>query len=66
MATANPTSIIPAVRSDDPLVAALDKFGPELPLIPVVENGTLRGLLYRESVLGFVRMREMLGLESRR
>ena len=65
-AVMTPASEIPAVRSDDPLVAALDKFGPELPLIPVVENGTLRGLLYRESVLGFVRMREMLGLESRR
>ena len=61
-----PASEIPSVESNDPLVAALDKFGPELPLIPVVENGTLRGLLYRESVLGFVRMREMLGLESRR
>ena len=65
-AVMTPASDIPSVESNDPLVAALDKFGEELPLIPVVENGTLRGLLYRESVLGYVRMREMLGLESRR
>ena len=61
-----PASDIPAVGPNDPLASALDKFGPELPLLPVVENDTLRGLLYRESVLGYVRMREMLGFDERR
>ena len=64
-AVMTPASEIPAVGPNDPLVASLDKFGPELPLLPVVEDGRLRGLLYRESVLGYVRMREMLGVDGR-
>jgi Zn-dependent protease/CBS domain-containing protein len=61
-----PASDIPAVAPNDPLVSVLDKFGAELPLLPVLENGALRGLLYRDAVLGYVRMREMLGFDERR
>jgi Zn-dependent protease/CBS domain-containing protein len=65
-AVMTPANAIPAVGPNDPLASALDKFGPELPLLPVVEDGALRGLLYRESVVGYVRMREMLGFEPKR
>lgn len=65
-AVMTPASDIPSVEPNEPLVAALDKFGPELPLLPVVEAGELRGLLYREAVLGYVRMREMLGVDPGR
>ena len=61
-----PAADVPPVEPNDPLVGAFEKFGPELPLIPVVEGGTLRGLLYREAVIAYVRMREMLGLEARK
>jgi Zn-dependent protease/CBS domain-containing protein len=61
-----PASDIPAVAPDDPLVSVLDKFGADLPLLPVLENGALRGLLYRDAVLGYVRMREILGFDERR
>ncbi len=58
---------LPAVTPGDPLVVALERFGEDLPLLPVVDaSGTLVGLLYRESLVGYVRMREMLGFESRR
>jgi Zn-dependent protease len=60
-------SALPAVAPDDPLTAALEAFGTtDLPLLPVARNGSLVGLLYRESVIGYVRMKEMLGLEGRR
>jgi Zn-dependent protease/CBS domain-containing protein len=61
-----PASDIPAVAPDDPLVSVLDKFGADLPLLPVLENGALRGLLYRDAVLGYVRMREIVGFDERR
>jgi Zn-dependent protease/CBS domain-containing protein len=65
-AVMTPASDIPSVGPDDPLVSVLDKFEADLPLLPVVENGALRGLLYRDAVLGYVRMREMLGFDERR
>jgi Zn-dependent protease/CBS domain-containing protein len=62
-----PVADAATVSPNDPLVAALDRFGAgDLPLVPVVDHGKLVGVLYRESVIGYVRMREMLGLESRR
>jgi CBS domain-containing protein len=62
-----PVSELATVSPDDQLVTALDKFGTgDLPLLAVVENGSLVGVLYRESVVGYVRMREMLGFDSRR
>jgi Zn-dependent protease/CBS domain-containing protein len=61
-----PAADVPAVAPDDQLTVALDRFGPDLPLLPVVENGLLRGLLHRDSVLGYVRMRETVGFDGRR
>jgi hypothetical protein len=60
-----PASELPSVAPKDDLTVALDRFGPDAPLLPVVEDGTLAGLLFRESVGGYVRMREMLGVDDR-
>lgn len=58
---------LPTVTPDDPLTTALERFGAtELPLLPVMSGRSLAGLLFKESVIGYVRMREMLGLEGRR
>jgi CBS domain-containing protein len=58
---------LPTVSPEDPLGTALERFGAtDLPLLPVIKDGRLVGLLYRESVIGYVRMQEMLGLEGRR
>jgi Zn-dependent protease/predicted transcriptional regulator len=66
-AVMTPASELVTVSPDDPLVTALDRFGTgDVPLLAVVENGSLVGVLYRESVVGYVRMREMLGFDSRR
>jgi Zn-dependent protease/CBS domain-containing protein len=60
-------SDLASVSPDDPLEAALERFGAtDTPLLPVVKDGRLVGILYRESVIGYVRMQEMLGLEGRR
>lgn len=62
-----PAAELPTISPDDPLTTALARFGEtELPLLPVVTGASLVGLLYRESVVGYVRMREMLGVEGRR
>jgi Zn-dependent protease len=64
-AVMTPASELPSVAPKDDLTVALDRFGPDAPLLPVVEDGTLAGLLFRESVGGYVRMREMLGVDDR-
>ena len=62
-----PASDLPTVSPDDPLGTALERFGTtELPLLPVLKDGHLVGVLYRESVIGYVRMQEMLAVEGRR
>ncbi|HEY8786236.1 MAG TPA: site-2 protease family protein [Candidatus Limnocylindria bacterium] len=66
-AVMTPAADLPTVLPDDPLGTALERFGAtELPLLPVVKDGHLVGILYRESVIGYVRMQEMLGVEGRR
>jgi Zn-dependent protease/predicted transcriptional regulator len=66
-AVMTPISDATTIAPDDQLLAALDRFGGgDLPLLPVVEHGQLIGVLTREAVLSYVRMREMLGLEGRR
>ena len=58
---------LPTVTPNEELASALEKFGADLPLLPVVDaSGALVGLLHRESVVGYVRMREMLGVDARR
>jgi Zn-dependent protease/CBS domain-containing protein len=62
-----PASELATVSPDDPLGTALERFGAtELPLLPVVKDGRLVGVLHREAVIGYVRMQEMLGLQGRR
>ena len=65
-AVMTPASDLPSVGQTSPLTAALERFGEDVPLLPVLQDGVLVGLLYRESVIGYVRMREMLGFDSRR
>jgi Zn-dependent protease/CBS domain-containing protein len=58
---------LPTVGPNDEVAEALDKFGEDLSLLPVADpSGALVGLLYRESVVGYVRMREMIGADPRR
>ncbi|HYK98504.1 MAG TPA: site-2 protease family protein [Candidatus Acidoferrales bacterium] len=58
---------LPTVTANEELASALEKFGSDLSLLPVVDaGGALVGLLHRESVVGYVRMREMLDLDQRR
>ena len=58
-----PASHLPTVAATDDLAVALERFGDAQPLLAVVdERGTLVGLLYRDAVEGYVRMREVLGL----
>jgi CBS domain-containing protein len=62
-----PAADLATVSPEDPLGTALERFdATELPLLPVVKDGHLVGVLYRESVIGYVRMQEMLGAEGRR
>lgn len=66
-AVMTPVSDVATLSPDDQLIAALDRFGNgDLPLLPVVDHDSLVGVLYRESVLGYVRMREMLGFDQRK
>jgi Zn-dependent protease/CBS domain-containing protein len=62
-----PISSVTTVSPDEQLIAALERFGDgDLPLLPVVDSGQLIGVLTREAVLGYVRMREALGFDARR
>jgi Zn-dependent protease/CBS domain-containing protein len=62
-----PASELVTVSPDDPLATALERFGAtDLPLLPVIKDGRLVGVLYREAVIGYVRMQEMVGLQGRR
>jgi Zn-dependent protease/CBS domain-containing protein len=66
-AVMRPVSELTTVSPNDQLVVAIDRFGNgDLPILPVVENGALVGVLFRESVVGYVRMRDMLGVDQRR
>ena len=61
-----PVAASPVGRLDDACHGVGTRFGADAPLLPVLRDGALVGLLYRESVVGYVRMREMLGFEPRR
>ncbi len=61
-----PASALAAVTPSDDLVSVLERFGSDLTLLPVTQDGRLVGLLDRESVLSYIRMREMLGVDARR
>lgn len=58
---------VPSVSPASRLMTAIERFAAsELPVLPVVEEGVLVGMLEREAVASYVRMREMLGLDTRR
>ena len=62
-----PAGDLPALSPSSRLMTAIERFGgSDLPAIPVVEDGILVGMLEREAVASYVRMREMLGLDTRR
>lgn len=66
-AVMTPVSQLATVSSEDELVVALERFGGgDPPLLAVVDRGSLVGVLYRESVVSYVRMRETLGFDARR
>jgi len=62
-----PATEIPSVGPTSRLMTAIERFGAsQLPVLPVVDDGVLVGMLEREAVVSYVRMREMLGLDGRR
>ncbi len=61
-----PAAELPAVSPTEDLVSVLDRFGPELSLLPVTQDGRIVGVLDRDSVVAYIRMREMLGFDTRR
>jgi Zn-dependent protease/CBS domain-containing protein len=66
-AVMRPASELATVSPEDELVAAIDRFGSgDLPILPVVDHGSLVGVLFRDAVVGYVRMQESLGLNARR
>ncbi len=57
------TDQLATVTPDDTLVTALERFGAsEHPLLLVLSRSSLVGILDREAVAGYLRMRESLGL----
>jgi CBS domain-containing protein len=62
-----PAAELPALSPGSRLMTAIERFGSsDLPAIPVVDEGVLVGMLEREAVASYVRMRETLGLDTRR
>jgi Zn-dependent protease len=62
-----PVSRILTVGPGSRLMTAIERFSAsDLPVLPVEDDGVLVGMLEREAVGSYVRMREMLGLDTRR
>jgi len=52
---------VPSVSPDDTLVVALERFGSsDLPVLAVLQRAMLVGLLHREALAGYLKMRESL------
>lgn len=52
---------LPSVSPDDTLVVALERFGSsDLPVLAVLQRAMLVGLLHREALAGYLKMRESL------
>lgn len=61
-----PAAEIAALAPGSRLMTAIERFSAsDLPVLPVVDDGALVGMLEREAVVSYVRMREMLGLDRR-
>lgn len=53
---------VPSVSPDDTLVVTLERFGSsDLPVLAVLQRAMLVGLLHREALAGYLKMRESLG-----
>ena len=66
-AVMTPVSEVATVTPDEQIVAAIERFGGgDVALLPVVDHGSLVGVLFRDAVVGYVRMQETLGLDARR
>ncbi len=66
-AVMTPVAEVATVTPDEQIVAAIERFGGgDVPLLPVVDHGSLVGVLFRDAVVGYVRMQETLGLDARR
>lgn len=66
-AVMTPARELPEVSPSSRLMTAIERFaGSDLPALPVLDEGELVGMLEREAVLSYVRMRDMLGLDGRR
>lgn len=62
-----PASELPALSPDDRLLTAIERFSENaIPVLPVVKGSALVGVLEREAVASYVRMRDMLGVDGRR
>lgn len=62
-----PAREIPTVMPESRLMTAIERFSSgDMHAIPVLQDGALVGMLEREAVASYVRMREMLGLDTRR
>ncbi|MBM4434500.1 MAG: CBS domain-containing protein [Chloroflexi bacterium] len=58
-----PARELEALTPGSRLITAIERLGAsDIPALPVVEDGVLVGLLERDAVASYVRMREMLGL----
>ena len=62
-----PVRELPEISPGSRLLTAIERFaGGDLPALPVVDDGRLVGMLERDAVLSYVRMREMLGMHRRK
>ena len=62
-----PVRELPEISPGSRLLTAIERFaGGALPALPVVDDGRLVGMLERDAVLSYVRMREMLGMHRRK
>ncbi len=59
-----PTDDLSTVTPEDRLLTAVERFG-ESPVLAVVRGGTLIGVLDRDAVFGYIRMRDVLGIDRR-
>jgi Zn-dependent protease/CBS domain-containing protein len=55
-----PARDVPTAQPDEPLLSALERFGPGDTLLPVIDSGAVIGILELDAVRGYLRTRETL------